>query len=89
MKTKRSKKLTFNKETVVNLDSSQMEGVKGGLTFTDPRVCDTGGSCNIYQSWLYSCEGWKTCDYYCPDSVYVCETDVHDYCIDTHIPILP
>jgi len=45
-KTKLDKKLPFNKATVSNLDSREMNGVAGGATFTGG--CDTCCSCYTY-----------------------------------------
>lgn len=56
MKTRKlNKKLELKKTTVSDLNSNQMNAVKGGLTWTDPRACKTKGECSIYQSELYTC----------------------------------
>ena len=45
MKQKISKKLALNKTTVTDLKSNEMKGIKGGLTWTDPRICLTNYTC--------------------------------------------
>jgi|GEM_PF-4779306 len=54
---KTNKKLSLNKETMKNLNRSEMDEVKGGGTFTcfcsgEPETCGPGGSC---------CGGMSTC----------------------------
>lgn len=57
MKQKFSKKLVLNKTTVTDLSSKQMNGVKGGLTRTDPRACQTYEvECSKYQTIYYTCQ---------------------------------
>lgn len=55
MKPKNAKKLALNKTTVTDLNFSTMSKVLGGLTWTDPRVCNTDYQCSMYQSELYTC----------------------------------
>ncbi len=55
MKPKNSKKLVLNKTTVTDLHPKSMSKVKGGLTWTDPRICETDFQCSMYQSELYTC----------------------------------
>ena len=47
---KLNKKLELRKTTVSDLNSNQMNAVKGGLTWTDPRACNTEYQCSIYQT---------------------------------------
>lgn len=58
MKNKRlaNKKLSLNKKTISDLGNAEMDHVRGGLTFTDPRVCDTGGGCSKYYTRFYTCD---------------------------------
>ena len=53
---KLNKKLELRKTTVSDLNSNQMNAVKGGLTWTDPRACNTAYQCSIYQTIRYTCE---------------------------------
>jgi natural product precursor len=56
MKQKFFKKLVLNKTTVSDLNSEQMNDVRGGLTITDPRACHTYETrCSQYQTIYYTC----------------------------------
>lgn len=63
MKQKYSKKLVLNKSTVTDLNSTEMNYIKGGLTITDPRACHTyEDRCSQYQTVYYTCQvGCKAC----------------------------
>lgn len=56
MKQKFSKKLVLNKSTVSDLNSKEMDVIKGGLARTDPRACNTlEAECSKYQTIYYTC----------------------------------
>ncbi|MCX6578995.1 MAG: class I lanthipeptide [Candidatus Aminicenantes bacterium] len=56
MKQTFSKKLVLNKTTVSDLNSKQMNAVRGGMYRTDPTYCHTNeDTCTKYQSIYYSC----------------------------------
>ena len=55
MKQKISKKLALNKTTITDLNSNEMKDIKGGLTWTDPRACNTNYQCSIYYTIAYTC----------------------------------
>jgi len=43
---KKARKLLLSKETIVDLSNQDMKVVKGGLTWTDPRVCTANTRAN-------------------------------------------
>lgn len=59
-----SKKLVLNKSTISDLNSTEMNYIKGGLTVTDPRVCHTyEARCSQYQTVMYTCKvGCPPCE---------------------------
>ena len=67
MKHKLSKKLVLNKKTVSNLNSKEMTAINGGLTYTDPRACNTNIDCSVKFTILYTCEAGCPP---CPTTIY-------------------
>ena len=55
MKHKLSKKLVLNKTTISNLNSKEMTTVNGGLSYTDPRACNTNIDCSVAYTIKYTC----------------------------------
>ena len=66
MKTKRfQKRLTLNKKTVVNLNSNEKQGVKGGAPYTLIGTCSCVGGCGTLGN---------TCETYCGTCGDTCDT---------------
>jgi hypothetical protein len=83
MKTKKlSKKLGLNKKTISNLSVGELKQSKGGLPWTDPRICCQPTiytdcySCEI-TCWSYcaNCTVPETIAYPCPWETQGCVTD--------------
>lgn len=55
MKHKLSKKLVLKRETIYDLNSNEMNAINGGLTWTDPRACNTNYQCSVYFTIAYTC----------------------------------
>lgn len=69
-----NKKLSLNKTTISDLSNVEMKIVRGGMTWTDPRVCNTDYECSIYYTELY------TCNIDCPYCNYVEVTETAGRC---------
>lgn len=76
MKTKKfSKKLVLRKNTIVNLDDSQMDHLRGGLTGEN---CTEGGiTCTCYETYK-----WENCPLTSNPRFYptVCVTEIDQCC---------
>lgn len=72
MKTKNfNKKLVFNKKTIVNLNNAEVNGIKGGISFTYCiRTCPTPNSAVCQVSFFGDCPGSEVPDYTCAPTCY-------------------
>lgn len=74
------KKLVLSKSTIVNLNHEDSKNAKGGLPWTDPRVCNSETQCAT------ACNGDCETAYYqlCPTVYYPCLTDAEFQCTNAH-----
>ena len=58
-----NKKLTLKKKTIANLTTDDLNKLRGGMTQSDPRACNTNYLCSVYQTILYTCQpGCPRCE---------------------------